>query len=130
MYFNIARILYLQVDNVFGLFLLFPSIVAGTITLGLMTQITNVLVRFAVLSSTLINSWTTLVELMSIYKRLRSFEHELDGDKIQGSNPYLELKGEVMSRVNPLSSLSLLAVLVLAGCSSQAPQPLKRAKKR
>ncbi|MBB6810155.1 SbmA/BacA-like family transporter, partial [Escherichia coli] len=24
-----------------------------------------------------INSWTTLVELMSIYKRLRSFEHEL-----------------------------------------------------
>ncbi|WP_170317897.1 SbmA/BacA-like family transporter, partial [Escherichia coli] len=25
----------------------------------------------------LINSWTTLVELMSIYKRLRSFEHEL-----------------------------------------------------
>ncbi|MFP1463613.1 SbmA/BacA-like family transporter [Escherichia coli] len=31
MYFNIARILYLQVDNVFGLFLLFPSIVAGTI---------------------------------------------------------------------------------------------------
>lgn len=37
MYFNIARILYLQVDNVFGLFLLFPSIVAGTITLGLMT---------------------------------------------------------------------------------------------
>ncbi len=24
-----------------------------------------------------------LVELMSIYKRLRSFEHELDGDKIQ-----------------------------------------------
>ncbi|MGQ7169014.1 SbmA/BacA-like family transporter, partial [Escherichia sp. R-CC3] len=33
MYFNIARILYLQVDNVFGLFLLFPSIVAGTITL-------------------------------------------------------------------------------------------------
>ncbi len=37
MYFNIGRIIYLQVDNVFGLFLLFPSIVAGTITLGLMT---------------------------------------------------------------------------------------------
>ncbi len=35
-----------------------------------------------------------------------------------------------MSRVNHLSSLSLLAVLVLAGCSSQAPQPLKKGKKR
>ena len=34
-----------------------------------------------------------------------------------------------MSRVNPLSSLSLLAVLVLAGCSSQAPQPLKKGEK-
>ncbi|WP_306301072.1 SbmA/BacA-like family transporter, partial [Enterobacter chuandaensis] len=31
----------------------------------------------------LINSWTTLVELMSIYKRLRSFEHELDDRDLQ-----------------------------------------------
>ena len=83
MYFNIARILYLQVDKVFGLFLLFPSIVAGTITLGLMTQITNVFGQVRGAFQYLINSWTTLVELMSIYKRLRSFEHELDGDKIQ-----------------------------------------------
>ena len=34
-----------------------------------------------------------------------------------------------MSRVNHLSSLSLLAVLVIAGCSSQAPQPLKKGEK-
>ncbi|MGC6746852.1 peptide antibiotic transporter SbmA [Escherichia coli] len=67
----------------FGLFLLFPSIVAGTITLGLMTQITNVFGQVRGAFQYLINSWTTLVELMSIYKRLRSFEHELDGDKIQ-----------------------------------------------
>uniref|UniRef100_UPI00237BA357 SbmA/BacA-like family transporter n=1 Tax=Escherichia coli TaxID=562 RepID=UPI00237BA357 len=80
---HLARILYLQVDNVFGLFLLFPSIVAGTITLGLMTQITNVFGQVRGAFQYLINSWTTLVELMSIYKRLRSFEHELDGDKIQ-----------------------------------------------
>ncbi len=76
-YFNIARILYLQVDNVFGLFLLFPSIVAGTITLGLMTQITNVFGQVRGAFQYLISSWTTLVELMSIYKRLRSFEHTL-----------------------------------------------------
>ena len=29
------------------------------------------------------DSWTTLVELMSIYKRLRSFERELDERDIQ-----------------------------------------------
>ncbi|EDJ2358651.1 peptide transporter [Salmonella enterica subsp. enterica serovar Mbandaka] len=83
MYFNIARILYLQVDNVFGLFLLFPSIVAGTITLGLMTQITNVFGQVRGSFQYLINSWTTLVELMSIYKRLRSFERQLDGQPVQ-----------------------------------------------
>ena len=82
MYFNIARILYLQVDNVFGLFLLFPSIVAGTITLGLMTQITNVFGQVRGSFQYLISSWTTLVELMSIYKRLRSFERELDGQDL------------------------------------------------
>ena len=83
MYFNIARILYLQVDNVFGLFLLFPSIVAGTITLGLMTQITNVFGQVRGSFQYLISSWTTLVELMSIYKRLRSFERELDDRDLQ-----------------------------------------------
>lgn len=81
MYFNIARILYLQVDNVFGLFLLFPSIVAGTITLGLMTQITNVFGQVRGSFQYLISSWTTLVELMSIYKRLRSFERELTASR-------------------------------------------------
>lgn len=78
MYFNIARILYLQVDTVFGIFLLFPSIVTGSITLGLMTQITNVFGQVRGAFQYLISSWTTLVELMSIYKRLRSFERELD----------------------------------------------------
>lgn len=83
MYFNIARVLYLQLDNVFGLFLLFPSIVAGTITLGLMTQINNVFDQVRNSFQYLINSWTTLVTLMSIYKRLRSFERELDDKDIQ-----------------------------------------------
>lgn len=81
MYFNIARIFYLQIDNVFGLFLLFPSIVAGTITLGLMTQITNVFDQVRSSFQYLINSWTTLVELMSIYKRLRTFERTLDNEE-------------------------------------------------
>ncbi|MDF3829661.1 MULTISPECIES: peptide antibiotic transporter SbmA [unclassified Pseudocitrobacter] len=83
MYFNIARILYLQVDNVFGLFLLFPSIAAGAITLGLMQQILNVFGQVRGSFQYLISSWTTLVELMSIYKRLRSFEHQLDDKDLQ-----------------------------------------------
>lgn len=79
LYFNITRILYLQVDNVFGLFVLFPSIVAGVITFGLMQQITNVFDQVRASFQYLITSWSTLVELMSIYKRLRSFEQVLEG---------------------------------------------------
>lgn len=77
LYFNITRILYLQVDNVFGLFVLFPSIIAGTITLGLLSQINNVFDQVRGSFQYLITSWSTLVELMSIYKRLRSFEEIL-----------------------------------------------------
>ncbi|MGP3593713.1 peptide antibiotic transporter SbmA [Vagococcus sp. WN89Y] len=83
MYFNIARILYMQLDVVFGLIVLFPTISAGAITLGLMSQITNVFEQVRSSFQYLITSWTTLVELMSIYKRLRSFERELDGQAIE-----------------------------------------------
>jgi SbmA/BacA-like family protein len=38
MCFNVARIFYLQADNLFNLLVLVPSIVAGKLTLGLMTD--------------------------------------------------------------------------------------------
>ncbi|ELP22836.1 SbmA protein [Pantoea agglomerans 299R] len=78
LYFNIARMFYLQIDNLFGLVMLFPSIAAGTITLGLLNQISNVFDQVRGSFQYLITSWSTLVELMSIYKRLRSFEQVLD----------------------------------------------------
>jgi peptide/bleomycin uptake transporter len=78
MYFNVARIFYLQADNLFSLFVLVPSIVAGKLTLGLLTQITNVFDQVRSSFQYLVNSWTTIVELLSIYKRLRAFESVID----------------------------------------------------
>lgn len=77
LYFNVTKALYIQIDVIFGLYVMFPSIIAGTITLGLMTQITNVFSQVRGAFQYLINSWTTLVELASIYKRLRQFERAL-----------------------------------------------------
>ena len=77
MYFNVARIFYLQADNLFSLLVLVPSIVAGKLTLGLLTQITNVFDQVRSSFQYLVNSWTTIVELLSIYKRLRTFESAL-----------------------------------------------------
>ncbi|MEQ4530780.1 MAG: peptide antibiotic transporter SbmA [Mixta sp.] len=79
LYFNVTRILYLQLDNVFGLVVLFPAIIAGTLTLGLLQQITNVFDQVRASFQYLITSWSTLVSLMSIYKRLRSFERIIAG---------------------------------------------------
>ena len=76
-YFNIARIFYLQADSLFSLFVLIPSIAAGALTLGLMTQITNVFDQVRNSFQYLVNSWTTIAELLSIYKRLRTFEAAL-----------------------------------------------------
>ena len=74
LYFNVARILYLQADNIFSLLVLIPSIAAGKLSLGLMTQISNVFDRVRESFQYLVNSWSTIVELLSIYKRLRAFE--------------------------------------------------------
>ncbi|MEL1623536.1 SbmA/BacA-like family transporter, partial [Acinetobacter baumannii] len=41
-YFNLVSIWYLQLDILYSLVVLFPSIAAGKMTLGLITQISNV----------------------------------------------------------------------------------------
>lgn len=91
LYFNIARIFYLQADNIFGTLVLIPSIVAGKVTLGLMSQIMNVFEQVRGSFQYLINSWTTFVELLSIYKRLQAFEAAIDGEPLPAIDQrYLE----------------------------------------
>ena len=84
MYFNIGRILYLQTDNIFPYIVLAPTIVAGKITLGAMNQILNAFGQVRESFQFLVNSWTTIVELLSIYKRLRSLESAIKGEELSG----------------------------------------------
>ena len=81
-YFNIVRYVYLQANNVFSLFLMAPSIVAGTITLGLLNQISYAFSQVTSSFQYLVNSWPTIVELLSVYKRLRAFEATLEGEPL------------------------------------------------
>lgn len=74
MYFNIARMLYIQADNIFVFILLVPTIAAGAITWGILQQILTAFNQVSNSFQYLVNSWTTIVELLSIYKRLASFE--------------------------------------------------------
>ncbi|SFK24081.1 peptide antibiotic transporter SbmA [Methylophaga sulfidovorans] len=82
MYFNVARSLYLQADNIFAYVILVPTIAAGAITFGILQQI---LTAFSQVSSSfqyLVNSWTTIVELLSVYKRLKSFEASINNEPL------------------------------------------------
>jgi peptide/bleomycin uptake transporter len=82
MYFNIARILYLQTDNIFPYIVLAPTIVAGKITLGPLQQILNAFAQVRSSFQYLVNSWTTIVELLSIYKRLRGLDATIRGEPL------------------------------------------------
>lgn len=77
MYFNVARMLYLQADNIFVFILLVPTIAVGAITFGILQQILTAFGQVSNSFQYLVNSWTTIVELLSVYKRLTAFESVL-----------------------------------------------------
>ncbi len=74
MYFNVAKWSYLQGATFIPLFALGPTIVSGTITLGIFQQIRNAFDRVDSSFRFFASAWTTIVNLLSIYKRLRAFE--------------------------------------------------------
>ena len=93
MYFNIGRIVYLQTDTIFPYVLLGPTIIAGKITLGAMNQILNAFAQVRTSFQYLVNSWSTIVELISIYQRLRGFEAKIGGEPL----PSIETRTEPKS---------------------------------
>ena len=74
LYFNVVRYGYLQAGVLIPLIALGPSIIAGALTLGVMQQISNAFRQVEESFQLLVHSWTTIVELLSIYKRLKGFE--------------------------------------------------------
>ncbi|TPE50324.1 peptide antibiotic transporter SbmA [Maribrevibacterium harenarium] len=78
LYFNVVRYGYLQAGVLVPLIALGPSIVAGAFTLGVMQRISNAFNQVESSFQFLVNSWTTIVELISIYKRLKAFESAIE----------------------------------------------------
>jgi peptide/bleomycin uptake transporter len=81
-YFNVVRYTYLQADNIVSFLVMGPALVAGTITLGLMNQVSNAFGRVTGSFQFLVSSWSTIVELLSVRKRLRAFEATLHGEAL------------------------------------------------
>jgi len=106
MYFNIFRFLYLQADNIFVMLLLIPTIIGGAavgFTFGVLQQ---VLTAFGQVSNSfqyLVNSWTTIVELLSIFKRLQAFEAAIDDKDLPDiDREWLELHGAAKPEIETI----------------------------
>ena len=78
LYFNIGRLAYLQANVLVGYIFIAPAIVAGVMTLGVMQQILRAFGRVEGSLQYLFNAWPTIIELASVYKRLREFERQID----------------------------------------------------
>jgi len=77
LYFNIGRIAYLQANVLSAYVFLAPAIVAGAVTLGVMQQIIRAFGRVEGSMQYLLKAWPTIIELASVYKRLREFERQI-----------------------------------------------------
>lgn len=78
MYFDVAKWSYLQFGALVPYIAMGPTILSGTITLGVMQQIIRAFGKVESSFQYLVYSWTTIVELISVYKRLRAFEAEIN----------------------------------------------------
>jgi len=79
LYFDVAKISNLQAGVLVPCVALAPKIVAGAITLGVMQQIVRAFGRVESSLQFPVHSRSKIVKLISIYKRLRSFEAVLEG---------------------------------------------------
>ena len=84
LYFNVGRMAYLQANVLSAYVFLAPAIVAGVVTLGVMQQIIRAFGRVEGSMQYLLKAWPTIIELASVYKRLREFEARiLKNDEIK-----------------------------------------------
>ncbi|NTI16460.1 peptide antibiotic transporter SbmA [Agrobacterium rhizogenes] len=97
LYFNIARYFYIQADGIFLTIMLVPTIVAGKITYGIYQQILTAFGQVSDSFQYLVSSWTTIIELLSIHKRLKSFEAAIDDEPLPSIDQrYLEREAGVI----------------------------------
>ena len=78
LYFDVAKWSYIQYTVIVPYIFLGPTIVSGVITLGVLQQILRAFGKVEESFQFLVHSWSTIVELMSIYKRLKGFELQIE----------------------------------------------------
>jgi len=87
-YFNVFRYAYLNASQFFPYLAAGPAVVTGAITFGIFNQILQAFSQVSDSFRFLVNSWTTIINLISIYQRLRGFEAMIPADGLVNANDY------------------------------------------
>jgi peptide/bleomycin uptake transporter len=95
LYFNFGRYLYLQADAVVSLVVLVPTLAAGAITFGIFQQVRNAMSEVKGAMQYLVQSWPSIIDLLSIHKRLRIFEAAIEGNADIKADEAFGAAGEV-----------------------------------
>ena len=74
LYFDVVKWSYLQASVLVPLVAMGPTVIAGVFTLGVFQQIARAFDKVTEAFQYLVYSWGTIIELISVYKRLRAFE--------------------------------------------------------
>lgn len=74
LYFDVVKWSYLQASVLVPLVAMGPTVIAGVFTLGVFQQIARAFDKVTESFQYLVLSWSTIIELISVYKRLRAFE--------------------------------------------------------
>lgn len=88
-YFNLARYSYGNAASLVPMLVMAPSIVGGAMSLGIYQQVVLAFNRVAASFQFFASAWPTVVELLSVHKRLTAFESNLP------PNPPLVVDGEL-----------------------------------
>jgi peptide/bleomycin uptake transporter len=82
LYFDIAKWSYIQFTVIVPYIMLGPTIITAGVTLGVIQQILRAFDKVESSFQFLVHSWGTIVELLSIYKRLNEFEQNIKPGKV------------------------------------------------
>ena len=82
-YFDVWRYMFGQSMVIVPLIAMGPSVLAGTITLGVMMQVVNAFSQVRGSLAVFMNNWTVITELRSIHKRLKEFEKNIEYKRVK-----------------------------------------------
>ena len=80
LYFDVVKWSYLQASVLVPLVAMGPTVIAGVFSLGVFQQIARAFDKVTESFQYLVLSWGTIIELISVYKRLRAFEGRIHAE--------------------------------------------------